>query len=132
MSVIFLNKHWDEREIRFLKACIWSVALYGYESWSTGENEKKNIEAFEMWYYRRIKWTNKASNNKVLNRSTDREIRKIIPKRVKITGYILRHWGIVLFILERMTELNWVKLWGSNNEGYRMKIILWDEETSTE
>jgi hypothetical protein len=48
---------------------VWSVALYGSETWVIGENEKKKIEAFEMCRWRRmkkIKWTERMSNIRVL------------------------------------------------------------------
>lgn len=34
--------------IRFFKAYMWSITSYGLESWTNRENEKKNIETFEM------------------------------------------------------------------------------------
>lgn len=43
--------------------------LYEHESGTIGENDKKNIEAFEMWCYRRIlkiMWINKVSNTEAL------------------------------------------------------------------
>ena len=36
----------------FLKAYVWRVALYGCETWTIGKEERKRIEAFEMWCYR--------------------------------------------------------------------------------
>ena len=42
------------------KSCIWSVAVYGSETWTLGNNEERVVNAFETWYWRRmlkIKWT---------------------------------------------------------------------------
>ncbi|MDR5124748.1 reverse transcriptase domain-containing protein, partial [Salmonella enterica subsp. enterica serovar Typhimurium] len=39
---------------------IWSIALYGSETWTLRKKEKKYLESFEMWCWRRIakiKWT---------------------------------------------------------------------------
>ena len=39
---------------RFLKTPVWSVALYRSETWTVGAQERKRIEAFAMWCYRRM------------------------------------------------------------------------------
>ena len=45
---------------KLIKSCIWSVALYGSETWTLGKNEERVINAFETRCWRRIlkiKWT---------------------------------------------------------------------------
>ena len=37
-----------ELKKRFVKSFIWSVALYGSETWTTKATDKKHLEAFEM------------------------------------------------------------------------------------
>jgi len=32
---------------KLIKSCIWSVALYGSETWTLGENEEMVVNAFE-------------------------------------------------------------------------------------
>jgi hypothetical protein len=42
--------------------CIWSVAVYGSETWTLGKNEERVINAFQTWCWRRmlkIKWTDR-------------------------------------------------------------------------
>uniref|UniRef100_A0A8D8X5H0 Craniofacial development protein 2 n=1 Tax=Cacopsylla melanoneura TaxID=428564 RepID=A0A8D8X5H0_9HEMI len=39
---------------QLIKSLVWSVALYGSESWTISERDKKRIEAFEMWCWRRM------------------------------------------------------------------------------
>ena len=41
-------------KVRLLKCLIWSVLLYGCESWTLSTALTRNIEATEMWFYRRI------------------------------------------------------------------------------
>ena len=45
-----------EKEIRqsLVKCFVWSVALYGAETWTLRRNERKRLEAFEMWIWRRM------------------------------------------------------------------------------
>ena len=55
----------------FLKVFVWSVALYGSETWTITKADKKRIEAFEMCCYRRmlkIRWVDRITNEEVLNR----------------------------------------------------------------
>ena len=58
-----------ELKKRIVKSTVWSVMLYGTETWMLTQAEKKRIEAFEMWVWRRmlkISWTEKISNDEVL------------------------------------------------------------------
>ena len=47
---------------KLIKSCIWSVALYGSETWTLGKNEEMVVYAFETWCWRRMlkmKWTDR-------------------------------------------------------------------------
>ena len=37
-----------------LKTIVWSVALYGSETWTLRKLERDRVEAFEMWAWRSI------------------------------------------------------------------------------
>ena len=45
-----------EKELRkrLVKCFVWSVVLYGAETWTLRRNEQKQLEAFEMWVWRRM------------------------------------------------------------------------------
>ena len=54
-----------------VKCFVWSVVLYGAENWTLRRNEQKQLEAFEMWVWRRmerVKWTDEIKNAVVLER----------------------------------------------------------------
>ena len=36
-------------EVRLVKAMVFPVVLYGYESWTTKKAEQQRIDAFELW-----------------------------------------------------------------------------------
>ena len=59
--------------------------MYGAETWTLHWNEQKQLEAFEMWVWRRmerVKWTNKIKNAVVLERVGEgRKILELIRKR---------------------------------------------------
>jgi hypothetical protein len=39
---------------KLVKCCIWSIALYGAETWTLQEVYQKYLERSEMWYWRRM------------------------------------------------------------------------------
>jgi len=52
-----------------VKALVWSVALYGLETWTLRKEDIKRIQAFEMWIWlkmEKISWTAHVSNEEVL------------------------------------------------------------------
>ena len=45
------------------------VKVYGYESWTIKKAEHRRIDAFELWYWRRllrVPWTARRSNQSIL------------------------------------------------------------------
>jgi len=63
--------------MKLIKSCNWSVALYGSETWTLGQNEEKVINAFETWSWRRIlkiKWTDRITNDDVFQRAKEERL----------------------------------------------------------
>jgi len=51
------------------KVLVWSVVLYGSETWTVRQEDIRSLEAFEMWICQRmmkIPWTQHASNEQIL------------------------------------------------------------------
>ena len=40
--------------VRLVKAIVFSIVLYGCESWTIKKAEHQRIDAFELWYWRRL------------------------------------------------------------------------------
>ena len=98
-----------ELKKRIVKSTVWSVMLYGAETWTLTQAEKKRIEAFEMWVWRRmlkISWKEKISNDEVLMKiGEQRNLLNIISQRKHSwIGHILRHDGLLNTILEGRME----------------------------
>ena len=80
---------------RLGKALVWSVALYGCESWTLRRSDGVMIAAFEMWVWRRIlriNWHDKLLNEWVRTRlglAAKNELLAAIRKR-KLAKYC--HW----------------------------------------
>ena len=56
-------------KIHLVKAMVFPVVTYGYESWTTEKAERWRIDAFELWYWRRllsVPWTARRSNQSIL------------------------------------------------------------------
>ena len=61
----------NELRKRLVKCFVWSVALYGAETWTLRRNEQKQLEAFEMSIWRRMErvtWTDIIKSAVVLER----------------------------------------------------------------
>ena len=55
--------------VRLVKAMVFSVVMYGCESWTTKKAEHQRPDAFELWYWRRflrVPWTARESNQSIL------------------------------------------------------------------
>jgi hypothetical protein len=79
---------------KLVKCYIWSVALYGVETWTLRKVDQKYLESFEMWCWRRmeISWTDRVRNEEVLHRvNEERNIVHTIKRRkANWIGHILR------------------------------------------
>ena len=52
-------------KVRLVKAMVFPVVIYGCESWTVKKAEHRRIDAFELWYWRRllrVPWTARRSN----------------------------------------------------------------------
>ena len=62
-DITFLTK------VRLVKAMVFPVVMYGCESWIIKKAEHQRIDAFELWYWRRllrVPWTARRSNQSIL------------------------------------------------------------------
>ena len=56
-------------KIHLVKAMVFPVVMYGYESWTVKKAECQRIDAFELWCWRRllrVSWTARRSNQSIL------------------------------------------------------------------
>ena len=56
-------------KVHLVKAVVFPVVMYGYESWTIKKAEHRRIDAFELWCWRRllrVPWTEKRSNQSIL------------------------------------------------------------------
>ena len=56
-------------KIYLVKAMVFPVVMYGCESWTIKKAERRRIDAFELWCWRRlvrVPWTAERSNQSIL------------------------------------------------------------------
>ena len=41
-------------KVHLFKAMVFSVVMYGYESWTINKAERQRIDAFKLWCWRRL------------------------------------------------------------------------------
>ena len=70
-----LNKIWKDKDITITTTCsivnalVFPVVLYGCESWTIRKAERRRIDSFELWCWRRllrIPWTARRTNKSVI------------------------------------------------------------------
>jgi len=57
------------RKVRLVKAMVFPVVMYGCESWTVKKAERRRIDAFELWRWRRllrVPRTTRRSNQSIL------------------------------------------------------------------
>ena len=56
-------------EVRLVRAMVSPVVMYGCETWTIEKAERRRIDAFELWCWRRllsVPWTARRSNQSIL------------------------------------------------------------------
>ena len=56
-------------KVYLVKAMVFLVVMYGCENWTIKKAECRRIDAFEVWYWRRllrVPWTARRSNQSIL------------------------------------------------------------------
>ena len=71
-------------KVRLVKAMVFPVVMYGCESWTVKKAERRRIDAFELWCWRRllrVLWPARRSNQ---------SITKEISPRISLEGMMLK------------------------------------------
>jgi hypothetical protein len=94
---------------KLVKCYIWSIALCGAETWTLGKVDRKYLESFEMWRWRRMEklsWTDRVRNEEVLQRvKEERNIVHTIKRRkANWIGHILRRNCLLKHVIEGKLE----------------------------
>ena len=83
-------------KVRLVKAMVFPVVMYGYESWTTKKAERQRIDAFELWCWRRllrVPWTARRSNQSILKEFSPEYSLEGLMQKLK-----LQYFGHMLYI----------------------------------
>ena len=104
-------------KVRLVKAMVFPVVMYGYESWTVKKAEHKRIDAFELWCWKRllrVPWTARRSNQ-----STLKEINPGISLEGKMLKLKLQYFGHLMprsDSLEKTLMLVWLRAGGEGDD----------------
>ena len=90
---------------KIVKAVVWSVALYGAETWALRKEDVRRLDAFEMWVWRKmekISWTEHRTNEDVLKMVGEKRtlVDAILRRKKNWIGHILRGEGLMREVIE--------------------------------
>ena len=63
------QRHYLPTKVHLVKSMVFSVVMYGCESWTIKKGELRRIDAFELWCWRRllrVPWTARRSKQSIL------------------------------------------------------------------
>ena len=84
-------------KVHLVKAIVFPVVMYGCENWTVNKAERWRIDAFELWYWRRlsrVSWTARRSNQPILKEiSPGCTLEKLMLKlKVQYFGHLM--WSV--------------------------------------
>ena len=71
-------------KVRLVKAMVFPVVMYGCESWTVKKAEHWRIDAFELWYWRRLLWVPWTAGR------SNQSIQKEISPGISLEGMMLK------------------------------------------
>ena len=79
-------------KVHLVKAMVFPVVMYGYESWTIKNAECRRINAFELWCWRRLPWTERRSNQSILKEiNPDYSLERLMLKlKLQYFGHLMR------------------------------------------
>ena len=82
-------------KVRIVKAMVLPVIMYGCESWTIKKAERRRIDAFELWCWRRLfrdPWTARRSNQSILKEiNPEYSVEGLMLKlKLQLFGYLMQ------------------------------------------
>jgi len=96
-------------KVHLVKAMVFPVVMYGCESWTVRKAERRRIDAFELWCWRRllrVPWTARRSNQSIL---------KEISPGISLEGLMLKlklqYFGLLMQRVDSATSCKELTHW---------------------
>ena len=82
------------RKVHLVKAMVFPVVMYGCESWTVKKAEWRRIDAFALWWWRRllrVPWTARRSNQSILKISPGSSLEGLMLKlKLQYFGHLMQ------------------------------------------
>ena len=81
-------------KVHLVQALVFPVVMYGCESWTVKKAERRRIDAFEMWFWRRllrVPWTARRSNQSILKETSPEYSLEGLMLKLKLKLHYLGH-----------------------------------------
>ena len=108
---------WDK--VHLVKAIVFPVVMYGCESWTIKKAEHQRIDAFELWWWRRllrVPWTTRRSNQSILKEISPEYSLEGLILKLQYFGYL--SWRtdslektLMLGKIEGRRRRGWQRMW---------------------
>jgi len=94
---------------KLVKCYVWSINLYGAETWTLRAVDQKQLESFEIWCWRRmekISWTDHVGNEEILLRVREQRniLHEVSKRKANWIGHILRRNCLLQRVIEGKTK----------------------------
>jgi len=82
-------------KVHLIKAMVFPVVMYGYESWTIKKAERQRIDAFELWCWKRplrVPWTARRCNQSILKEISPEYSLEALMLKLKLQyfGHLMR------------------------------------------
>ena len=102
-------------KIRLFKTMVFPVVVYGCESWTVKKAERRRIDTFELWCWRRllrVPWTSRRSSQSIL---------KEISRGISLEGLMLKlklqYFGHLMLRVDSLEKTLMLEGLGAGGEG---------------
>ena len=102
-------------KVRLVKAMVFPVVMYGCENWTVKMAERRRIDAFELWCWRRllrVPWTARRSNQSIL-----KEINPGISLEGMMLKLKLQYFGHLMRRVDSLEKTDGGRDWGQEEKG---------------
>ena len=102
-------------KFRLVKAVVFPVVMYEYESWTVKKAEHRRIDAFELWCWRRLLRVPRTA------RRSNQSILKEISPRCSLEGLMLKlklqYFGHLMQRVDSLEKTDAGRDWGQEEKG---------------
>ena len=102
-------------KVCLVKAMVFPVVIYGCESWMVKKAERRRIDAFELWCWRRllrVPWTARRSNQSIL-----KEMSPVCSLEGMMLMLKLQYFGHLMWRVDSLEKTDAGKDWGQEEKG---------------